>query len=411
MKKGNYLVATAAIAMAFASCKPLDKTYSALDGAPAPKSITYTVQATDYTNTSIFISGSAVNKQKGFLTTDDASANIPTLLNFKYYDAANGSTAKITFTPLSKTLVQPDSVYADLKYTLANKADYLLLPNNNNADFSLAQLLSWLPYKFGPSPDPSKYITPTPKANEQHLLTWIFYPTIATTNPQIYPGLYINSTVSGTTTTTNATGSVAFIGGAWVQCYYITPAQYAAVGRGQFNEFTNNDDVTIPSFINGILKADASINAAAKTGAIQYVSFYYYNAAKLASERIMPMVFNGTDWVPTSYTQAYLKSNGKWIPDPTVYYQLIKANTDAMAKDTNIGTDALRTNLGTYGDFESGWTAADIAKGIIADVLPVAFPSPKVGINYVITYLVYSGGDKPTTATFTYNGTAWSQVQ
>ncbi len=404
MKKGNYLVATAAIAMAFASCKPLDKTYATLDGAPAAKSITYTVQATDYTNTSIFASGSTINKQKGFLTTDDATANIPTLLNFKYYDAPNGSTAKITFTPLSKTLVQTDSVYADLKYTLANKADYLLYPNNTNADFSLAQLLTWLPYKFGPP-------TPAPKTNEQHLLTWIFYPTIATTNPQIYPGLYINSAVSGTTTTTNATGSFAFIGGAWIQCYYITPAQYAAVGRGQFNEFTNTDDANIPSFINGILKADASINAAAKTGAMQYVSFYYYNAAKLASQRIMPMVFNGTDWVPTSYTQAYLKSNGKWIPDPTVYYQLNKNDTGAMAKDTGIGTDALRTNLGTYGDFESGWTTSDIVKGIIKDVLPVAFPSPKVGINYVITYLVYSGGDKPTTATFTYNGTTWTQVQ
>jgi hypothetical protein len=400
MKKGHYLVATAAIAMAFASCKPMDKTYSTLDGAPAAKSITYTVQAIDYTNTSIFASGTAVNKQKGFLTTDDATANIPTLLNFKYYDAANGSTAKITFTPLSKTLVQPDSVYADIKYTLTNKADYLLLPGNNFADFSLAQTLSWLPYKY-----------PTPAANEQHVLTWIFYPTITTTNPQIYPGLYINSTVSGTTTTTNATGSLAYIGGAWIQCYYITPAQYAAVGRGQFNEFTNNDDANIPSFINGILKADASINAAAKTGAMQYVSFYYYNAAKVASQRIMPLVFNGTDWVPTSYTQAYLKSSGKWVPDPTVYYQLIKANTDAMAKDTNIGTATLRTNLGTYGDFASGWTTSDITKGIINDVLPVAFPSPKVNVNYVITYLVYSGGDKPTTATFTYNGTTWSQVQ
>jgi hypothetical protein len=304
-------------------------------------------------------------------------------------------------------VVQPDSVFADLKYTLVNKADYLLLPGNTFADFSVAQLLSWLPYKY-----------PTPAANEQHILTWIFYPTILTTAPQIYPGLSISSTLSGTTTTTLATGSFAYINGAWVQDYLITPAQYAAVGRGQYNQFTSADDATLISQLNGILKADAGAMATAKAGSVQYVSFNYYSSTKITSQRIIPLVYDGTNWGRTSAsgTLTFLKKNGKWIPDPTVYYTVASKDftyigtltSDVLAGAT---TNAI-SNYAKYGDFTTSstsayyWSPAQIDAAMIA-VLKYEFPSPVVNNPYKITYLLYTGTDTSTTSTFIYNGTTW----
>ena len=313
MKKIYYLMAFVAVAAGFTACNPTNETYKQLDASPtlSPKTLTYTLTSADY--------GLGGSTKLGYFTsTADANTNIPKILNAKFvYGYDNGSNANITFASSLGNITQPDSVYADLKYTLVNKADYLLLPGNTFADFSVAQLLSWLPNKY-----------PNPAANEQHILTWIFYPTILTTSPQIYPGLSIASTLSGSTTTTLATGSFAYINGAWVQDYFITNAQYAAVGRGQYNQFTSADDATLVSQLNGILKTDAGVMATAKAGSTQYVSFNYYSTGKVTSQRILTLVYDGSNWThtPATATLGFVKANGVWAQDPTVYYTTTKSD-------------------------------------------------------------------------------------
>ncbi|MDB5137649.1 MAG: hypothetical protein JWP37_4252 [Mucilaginibacter sp.] len=367
MKKIYYLFAFVATAIAFAACHPLDSTYKQLDEAPLPaQTITYNLATTDFSllDTSVY-----AHYTHSFRTQADAKMYIPTILNSKYPQVGNGSNANITFTTQIKLA---DSVYKDVAYTLTN-ADYLLLPNNKFTDFSSAQILNWLPYK---------YLAPVD--NQLEVLTFNYY--------------------SGTTTV--QTYSYLYLGGAWQQIYMITPAQYASVGRGGFNQFTSTDDANLLAYFNAILKADLTVSPIAKSGDIKYVSFNYYSSTKITSQRVLTLIYNGTNWVMTgTSTLGFLRTNGTWIADPTVYYTLKAIDTKLIAA-SSIGTAAQRTNLGQYGDF-SGWLAADVQSAMIL-VLTTDFPTPTPNVNYKITYLNYTGGaDVLTTLTFQYNGTAW----
>ncbi|MCR8557167.1 hypothetical protein KXD93_05915 [Mucilaginibacter sp. BJC16-A38] len=393
------LLGLAAIATAISSCRPMDKTYKALDGLPGTaKTLAYTIQAADYTNTNVYPSSSAVYKAKGFVSTADANANVPALLNFKFFDYPDGSNANITFTPLTGSVVLADSVFKDVSYTLTHD-DYLLLPGNKYADFSIAQVLSWLPYKYT-----------APAANQLAVLSWTFYPTINTT-PTVYPGIYV-STTAGVTT---ATGSFLYLNGAWVQAYQITPAQYAAVGRGQYNQFTAADDASLLSYLNNLLKTDPYVAGNAKAGSVQYVSFNYYSSTKVTSQRVIQLTFDGTNWTRASAatTLTFVKSKGTWIPDPTVYYTT-KASDYTLIGNSTIGTADGRSNYAQYGDFniQQGsqyfWTEADIESALVL-MLKTDFPNATVGIPYKITYLIYTGATTSTTLTFKFDGTNWAK--
>jgi hypothetical protein len=382
MKKIYYLFAWVAAAMTFVACHPLDKTYKALDGLPkAAKQFNYTLQTTDY---ALLPATVPAKTSLAFASLADANINVPTILNSKFFDYGDGSAANVTFTiaaPASK-IVLADSVFKDVSYTLTN-ADYLLLPGNKYDDFSVAQVLSWLPYKY-----------PTPAANQLAVLNFTIYPATTTPAPP-YSFLYLN--------------------GAWQQIYMITPAQYALVNRSAYNQFTSADDANLTSYLNGILKADISLMAAAKVGDVQYVSFNYYNSSvtpKVTSQRVIPLYFNGTNWgsgTTSTGTLPFGKIKGVWIADQTVYYTISAADVKLISSST-IGGDAnanQRADLAKYGDF-SGWAAADIQSAMIL-ALSTNFPPSivKTNVDYKITYLLYSGKDVPTTLTFQYNGSAW----
>jgi len=368
MKKIYYLLAFAAITVTGCQKQPIVGLGGS--GANEVKTLNLTLASSDYSTL-----GSTVyaSKTKNFNSDADAKQYIPTILNNEYPQLSNGSKANITF---SEQPVLVDSVLKDQQYTLVTTPtnDYKLLPGNNYSDFSIAQTIAWLPYKF-----------PTPATTQQEILTFAYY--------------------NGQTTTTS-TFAFLYLNGSWRQAYLLTPAQYAAVGRPAYSEFTSADDANIPSFLNAVLKSDPSVMATAKSGSIQYVSFTYYNSAKVTTQRVLAMGFDGTNWSPLATTTlAFLKSGGTWIPDPTVYYTLTKADITSIGNGTN-GTTSQRANLLQYGDF-SGWSKTDLQNAIIV-VLTTDFPNPKVNINYVVTYLNYTNSaDVPTTITFQYNGTAW----
>jgi len=401
MKKLIYLCICLAIAIAFVSCNKLGDTYKAIDAntlaGNAGKTLNYTLTASDFTSLG---SSNYAYKTHNFSTTTDANTFIPVILNYKFFDYPNGSVANITY---GGQPILADSVYKDEQYTLATTptSDYILYPGNKFNDFSVAQVLTWLPYKYT-----------APVANQTYVLNWIFYPTLSATAPQIYPGVYLSTTGSVTT----AVSAFSFINNAWVQDYYITPAQYAAVGRGQYNQFTSTDDANIITYLNNILKTDPSVMSAAATGAVQYVSFNYYNAAKVTTQRVLAMAYNGTNWVPNANNTAiFVKQNGTWIPDPSIYYTLTKADTQLIGNPNgtnsqNVGTAAERANLYSYGDF-SGWANADMDAALIL-VLTTDFPNPKVNLNYKVTFLKYTNGaDVPTTFVFVYDGAKWNAQQ
>lgn len=394
MKKLYHLLAL--FGLAIASCNPMSDTYKKLDNNPAPGILTYTLQPADYKLVPTSLDPNA-SKALGLTDTAEANKDIPGILNIKFPGYANGSNASITYaspsviTPLKlvdSSYLIPDTIKGSgsiidtaVVYTLTTN-DYYLLPGNKYADFSVAQLLSWLPYKYANA-----------KNGTLKVLTWTPYPA-----------------------TTIVPGSFLYVNGSWRQIYQLTPAQYAAVGHGTYNEFTSADDANITAYINSLLKADLSVAAIAKTGDIKYVSYYYYVSSTKTYQRVITLYYSGTNWtttpVPVSTTSTFVKSGGTWAPDPTVYYTLSLTDAGAIAADASLTVpagDPLRTALGKYGDFEAGWTTADISNGIINDVLKVHYTTPKINVKYVVTYLSYSGGkDVPLTMAFINDGTKWS---
>jgi len=352
MKKIIYLLAI--IAVVFTSCDPLSQTYKDIDAVAALKPQTITLNlTTSYT--------SQANASTGILAT----------LNASYAQVPDGSSAAVTYVAPANSTFAPDVTLSHVAYTMVT-ADYTF-PGNTFSDLSDAGVLNYLAYKY-----------PTPVPNQQVVLTYNYYLSGYTSS-------------SGTITT----DTFVFIGTAWVKAYTVSPTQYASVSRGLTNTFISTDVANIPSDLGAFLKADGSVTLAAKAGDVKYVSYRYATT----SNYILPMYYNGATWASTP-TLLFLKVNGTWIPDPTVYYKLSTADTKLIAAST-FGTAAQRTNLGSYGDF-SAWALADIQGGIIV-VLTADFPTPKVNVPYKVTYLNYTGGaDVPTVLTFVYSGTTWA---
>jgi len=351
MKKTLYLLAF--IAAVFTSCDPLSKTYQDIDAVAAqmPQTITLTL-------TTSYASAAA------------ASTGIAATLNSSYTKVPDGSSAAVTYVAPANSTFAPDVTLSHVAYTMVT-TDYTF-PGNTFSDLTDAGVLNFLAYKY-----------PTPVVNEQVVLTYNYFLSGYTSS-------------SGTITT----DSFVFAGGAWVKAYTVSPNQYASVNRGLTNTFVSADVANIPTYLNGFLKGDGAVSIVAKAGDVKYVSYRYITT----SNYILPMYYNSTNWNSTP-TLLFLKVNGTWIPDPTVYYKLTTADTKLIAAST-FGTAAQRTNLGSFGDF-SAWATADIQGGIIV-VLTADFPTPKVNIPYKVTYLNYTGGvDVPTVLSFVYNGTAW----
>jgi hypothetical protein len=422
MKKIYYILEF--IAVAFTACQKQPFIAGAVLTAPS-QTINYTLAAADYQTLPTSV---PANAALAFIGTADANQYVPTILNAKYGTYPNGSVANITYnTIITAAATAPaiklaDSVYnstpfgspaqpTGLQYTLVNPDDYALYSKNN--DLSAAQVLAWLKLKYT-----------APLANQLEVLTWILYPTIPVASPQISSGMVVST--SGTPAVTIATGAFLYTNNAWVQAYYITPAQYVSVARGQYNQFISTDDASLVGYLNFILKADPAVAASATIGAIKYVSFNYYSSTKITSQRVIALAFNGSNWVTgnvasttTPTTATFTKANGVWAGDPTVYYTVggIGSADLTLISKSNIGGTILASDLAStvkYGDFDTYWISLSPNKDntwlnqAFVLILTANFPTPKLNTPYKVSFPYYvNSKDVTTTYSFTYNGTAW----
>ena len=375
MKKIYYLLAF--VALVFTACQKEPALHSI---APSEKKdLTITLQTTDYQKLP-----SSDYPSSALTIDDDADAQkyVPIILNAEYGNLDNGSTAAVTYAK-SALYFKPakDSLYNDVAYTLTND-DYLLLPGNKYTDFSIAQVLQWLPYKY-----------PTPVTNQLELLNFTIYPATTVPAPP-YSFLYYSK--------------------AWIEAYTITPAQYTSIGLGKYNQFTSANDASLPAIFNTFLKNDITIQDTIKKGDIKFVSFDYYAADGNAYQRVMPLTYDGNNYtVPqvSTGTVNFIKQNGSWTyvkPLPIVAVTLSAADFTLIA-NSSYGTSAQRSDVSKYSDF-SGWSPTDLANAFIL-VLKTDIKSPVTNTNYQITYLNYVGGsDVPTKASFVWDGTNWKSM-
>jgi len=385
MKKINTLLygMLAFLSIAFTACDPLHGTKKELElsESTAKKTIDYTLISTDY---KLLATTNPAYSSLSFANADSARKNIPTILNKKFFDYGDGSVGNITYTTGAISVKPADSTFANVSYTVTT-ADYTAsaaVTGTTYKDYTDAQVLLYLTYKY-----------PTSVANQLSLLTYNYY--------------LSGVTPAGTATT----DTFLYLNGVWTKLYTVSAAQYTAVGRGNYGNFTSADAASLPAWFNTLLKADAVVASSAKAGDVKYVSFKYYNNGNF--QRVMALTFDGTNWVTTATTfktLTFLKKNNTWIEDNTVYYTLVTADYVTISNGTN-GSTAARANLNSYKNFNisttgtTTWTDAEITAALIA-FLKTKYTSATEGQVFQLTYYAYSGSYSYPVKTFTYtNGT------
>jgi len=384
MKKIYYLLAL--VVLAFTSCQkqPILPVGVNAPGSAYTKQLTITLASSDYKSLPNKVYPTTT---LNFATIADAKLYIPTILNTKYPQLDDGSTASVSFALAAPAITLADSTNANTAYTLTN-ADYLLLPKNTFTDFSTAQILSWLPYKY-----------PNPVNNQLAVLTYTYFESGATSNAGI-----------------PATDAFLYTNGAWQKIYRVSNAQYASVGRGVNNWFIATDVPSLVSYINTFLKADVVVMATAKTGDVKYVNYRYLTT----NQKVIALTFDGSNWVNTATvaTLAFGKSGGTWAPDNTVFYTMVQADFTIISTST-AGTAAARANIASFADFNTSastdatyWSDADIQAGI-AFLLKTKYGTTAVANQkFTITYAVYNFGVITNrTKTYQYDGTTFNFLQ
>lgn len=361
MKKNILYLLMAFVAVIFASCNPLKDAINDITPTPNTKNLVLTF-TTAYT------------------TVDAANTGISKTLNSTYPQLADGSVALVTYNSTSVLPAQfkpADSILSGTTQYKVVDADYAAINNNANKNFTTAKAIQFLDTKF-----------PVKVANQLIVLNYVYYE-------------------SGATTTSGvpATDTYIYLNGAWVKTYTVSQAQYIALGKLSLFNFGSADEPNLVSYFNTLLKADASVSSRAKAGDIKYVSFtYYISNTKENSQRVKVLVFDGVNWaykaISATNTLQFLKKKGTWIPDPTVYYTLVKADWTIVG-NSDAGTPAGRANYAQFGSFDftggaNSWTDAQINDALIA-VLNAKYPTAPVDptVSYNLTFAYYKG-PKPT---------------
>jgi hypothetical protein len=369
MKKIYYLLAL--LPLAFTACQkePLVPANSLTKTG----TLTFTLAPADY---QLLPSSDYPYSSNNFNSISDANLYIPMILTAKESSLLNnGSTATVTYALAPASLKVADSLYSDVAYTVTS-ADYFAVTGNHYGDFSASDVLNFLAYKY-----------PAAVANQLAVISYTLYTGVDT--PVVNSFLYLN--------------------GAWILIYQVTPAQYTLVGEGKYDQFTAADVSKLPGYFNFFLKNDITIADTARANDVEYVSYGYYASGNY--QKVLALTYDGNNWgaISVQVTGSFLKKGGAWtpvLPVPTINHTLTAADV-ALIAASNVAPSTLLSNLGKYGDFETSWTTAELDAAFIL-VLTTDYPTPVVGDNYVITYLLYTGGaDVPTQLTFQYSGTAW----
>ncbi|PTQ95059.1 hypothetical protein C8P68_106274 [Mucilaginibacter yixingensis] len=404
MKKIYNLLALVAVIGSLSACRPLDKTYDELGGVPAPTAsavtASLTLSAADY---GLLPATNYAKTSLSFKIKDDAAASIPTILASKYPTYGEKSSIAVTYGVTNPSIKLADSVNANVAITLqvGPPSDYRWtaftykganISANNFDDLSASAALNWL--KFKNQTPPADYTI--------RVLTY----------------LYFESNVTASTGTLTTDAFIYTAANDWQKIYCVKPAQYATVNRGVNNAFVTADAANIPSILGAFLKADAAVMATAKAADVIYVNYKYQTSATVSYQRVLPLTFDGSNWVttPTPATLQFLKTNGTWVADNTVTYKLTTADyAQIKTMPTTINIQTALDNVASFGDFNvstplsstTGWTDAQV-NACINLILLHDFPTAVANQKFVITYVAYNGSTFNVTKTFVYNSGAFT---
>ncbi|MDR6785071.1 hypothetical protein ABIE26_003769 [Pedobacter africanus] len=388
MKK-NILYLVAFMSMIFVACNPLKDEINNIKPVAADKTVVLTLANADY---GLLPAGNYARTGFYFATTADANDFISVILNKKYPQLGDGTKANISYNSMPAQVKPADSLITNnpnpLTYTVTD-ADYSATNGNNNKNFTTAKSLEFLSKKY-----------PAAVNNQLSILTYAYFESGSTTSAGV-----------------PAVDTFIFLNGQWVKAYTVSQAQYISAGKLVLFNFGAADEPNLAGYFSVFLGSDASVTAKAKLGDVKYVAFDYFASSK-TYRRIKPLIFDGIKWVskPVSLGPlAFLRKKGTWIPDPTVYYTLIKADFSVLDK-SGVATDAAIANAVTFASFDitggaNNWTESQITAALIL-ILKTKYASAPVDetVLYKITYGLFKSGVTPTVKTFAKTSTGFVLV-
>ncbi|WP_196894992.1 hypothetical protein [Aureivirga marina] len=334
-------IAFLAVAALFVGCNPTEDIYDELDAAPEQLN-PYTLSEDDYDMTGV----DNVADQKFFDTREQALELIPAILDNNFSEYNNGSTIVVTFDK-SNSFDVTETLDA---YTVTAE-DYEDLgfnyPNFSNVD----QIYGFLQSKY----------------------------------PSASRGTVIELTYDIYTGSVNTLTDTFVLLNEWTKALTFTNEQYNELGQ-TYSNFDNHETATrnIGIYLE-------SLYPYAEEGDV-VVPIYVYtykdeNDDRQYVDTVVEYTFNGDKWIQSTSViednYLFVKNDeGKWIPDPTIYYTL--TNDDyALVGNGNYNNFDIRTGK----DEET--IEARLAK--IDTILKNNFPSTAVGQEYVVEYKIYDG--------------------
>ncbi|MBB6612886.1 hypothetical protein H7F15_17730 [Pontibacter sp. Tf4] len=366
MKKIVYLLS--ALMLAFTACDPMEDVYEELDKVAAGKAdetdVVTTLASADYKLLKDV--PAYITTKYYFATEDEAIQYIPTILAKKYPHLGNGADAFVTF----KLQVYPGlstTVAGSTAYT-ATADDYKVtgerFANFNSPD----DMTTFLGVKYPDAPE-----------NQVVIFTYDYF---------------------ANSVTSTVTDAFYKKNGAWVNIYYVTPEDYASVGKK--SDFNSSDNALFGEYFNKFLSNKVF---GAQEEDLQYVSYGFYNSTtRVTEQRVMAMGFNGSKWVVVDSnvtkdaTFKFNKVANEWNVDFTIEYTLVNADYDWIGKtnpNPNYGTADNRANLAQYRSYyvekqdNRYWSQEDIEKSLLA-LAEHLFPNPKKGVKYKLNYKIYN---------------------
>lgn len=371
MKK-NILYLLAFISVIFAACNPLKDEINNINPATAEKTL-------------------VVTAAKNYETVDLANVGISAQLNKDYAHMPDGTKASVTFKAFPGQFKPADSIVSSsgavpTQYKVTND-DYQAINQNTNKNFTTTNAIKFLDTR----------LFPTKLENQLIVLNYMYFESGSTTSGGV-----------------EVTDTYIYLNGAWTKAYHVTQAQYISAGKLALFNFGTADEPNLTGYFNTFLKSDASVSGKAKIGDLKYVSYAFFNADRKTCQRIKVLKFDGANWGTTAVPNAalaFLKKKGTWIPDPTVYYALVKNDYAVLkseaAAEAKVGTAAGRTNAGDFGSFDvtggtNSWTETQINDALIF-ILNGKYASAPVDetVLYNITYALYKGPKPTLVKTFT----------
>ncbi|WP_196885801.1 hypothetical protein [Aureivirga sp. CE67] len=334
-------IAFLAVAALFVGCDATEDIYDEIDANPV-KLESYTLTENDYKD----IDNEVVSGQGFFDTKEQALELVPSVLDKNFHEYINGTTVDVYFNKSNSfdlsneleayTVTAQD--YEDLGYSY---------PNFSNAD----QIAGFLE---------SKYTSATRGTFVE--LTYDYY--------------------SGSVST--LTNTFVYLNG-WVQGLTFSSSQYNDMGQ-TFSNFS--DHATAVRNIGIYLE---SLYPFANEGdVVNPIYVYTYKndeGDRIFEDYLVEYTFNGDKWIQsTSVVEdmyLFLKGDeGKWIPDPTIYYSLTNADYELVGNGFYNNFD-IREGKGEY----------DLSVRVekIDTILKANFPEVAVGQEFVVTYKYYDG--------------------